>query len=151
MSTHTAKPETAKSQASASDPINGQAADVRSASHTPAERAKVAVAETVETAREKLREVKGGVGETLHSVSSSAQRTSEEVRKRAAEARETARQQFEATSRQLQEGYGRARLDAADLVEDAGEYIRENPGKAVLIAAVAGFALGLLFRERGEA
>ena len=40
------------------------------------------------------------------------------------------------------------RKDAGDLAADVNAYVRENPGKSVLIAAGAGFVLGLLLRGR---
>jgi len=40
------------------------------------------------------------------------------------------------------------RKDAADLTDDVNSYVRENPGKSILIAAGAGFLLGMLLRGR---
>ena len=48
----------------------------------------------------------------------------------------------------MREGYDRARHDLDDRLADANDYIRENPGKAVLIAAGVGFLFGLMFRSR---
>lgn len=40
------------------------------------------------------------------------------------------------------------RKDVAELSTDVNEYVRDNPGKSILIAAAVGFALGLLLRPR---
>lgn len=112
----------------------------------PMDRAKEVVHETAEktrehldSAREKFQEVAGQVGERFHD-------TSEEVRKRAEKAREVARERYEATSQQLHEGYTKVRHDVGGVVDEAIVYTRENPGQALLIAAAAGFILGLLIR-----
>lgn len=118
----------------------------------PIDRAKEAVTETVdktrdvvgerlETAREKFHEVADQVGEKVHDVTASAQRASEEARRRA-------RERYEVTSQQLREGYGRMREDVGGVVDDIVDYTRENPAKAILIAAAAGFILGLVVGPR---
>ena len=39
---------------------------------------------------------------------------------------------------------------ASDVSDQVSTYVRENPGKSVLIAAGVGFLLGLLFRGRSD-
>jgi ElaB/YqjD/DUF883 family membrane-anchored ribosome-binding protein len=38
--------------------------------------------------------------------------------------------------------------DPQDLIEDAKEFARKNPGQAILISAAAGLVLGILLRGR---
>ena len=47
-------------------------------------------------------------------------------------------------------GYDRVRKDVGELSTDVNEYVRDNPGKSILIAAAAGFLLGLLLRPRRD-
>ncbi len=61
--------------------------------------------------------------------------------------------QFDKLSAEVKKGYSkvRARVDEVDVKEvrdDVIGYIRENPGKSVLIALGVGFALGFMVRRR---
>ena len=38
------------------------------------------------------------------------------------------------------------RHDAAQVTDNVNEYVRENPGKSILIAAGVGFLIGMLVR-----
>ena len=49
----------------------------------------------------------------------------------------------------LKQGYDRVRKDFDDLNSDVNAYVRDNPGRFVLMAAGIGFVLGmLLHRDR---
>lgn len=48
---------------------------------------------------------------------------------------------------QAQHAYGEARERVADWQTDGESYIRQNPMRAVGVALLAGFTLGLLFRR----
>ena len=50
---------------------------------------------------------------------------------------------------QLREGYSQVQGEVEGLVDDVTDYVRHNPGQAVLVAAGLGFLVGLLFR-RGD-
>lgn len=74
-------------------------------------------------------------------------------RETAEELYEKTKVQFEKLSAEVKKGYSkvRARVDEVDVKEvrdDVVEYIRQNPGKAVLIALGVGFALGFMMRHR---
>lgn len=106
------------------------------------------VGEQLGNAREKFQEVAGQARERFQEVSASAKRTGDEVKRRAERARKVARERYEVASEQLHEGYGKVRDDVGTVVDDAIDYTRENPGRAILIAAAAGFILGVLCRPR---
>jgi ElaB/YqjD/DUF883 family membrane-anchored ribosome-binding protein len=95
----------------------------------------------VERARERFEEAaetfEGGV-----------RRTRREMRRRAEELGEATREKYDRAVEGVQRGYEKVRKDAADLADDVNTYVRENPGKSVLMAAGAGFVLGLLMRGR---
>ena len=77
-----------------------------------------------------------------------ARRTRRELRRRAEEMGEAAKERYDRAVAGVQRGYEKVRKDAGDLADDVNAYVRENPGKSVLIAAGAGFLLGLLVRGR---
>src|SRR5262245_46740778 len=67
-----------------------------------------------------------------------AERASEEIRRGAERARET----YEEVSENAQRSYQRVRSEAGNLSREISLYVRDNPGKALLIAAGVGFLLG---------
>ncbi len=95
------------------------------------EKARSAVGHGVDAAREQMRE----------------SRLSARVKKASTRAGEAAREGYGAAREKLGHGYERARKDLDQLIGDVNVYVRDNPGRAVLIAAVAGFALGLVLRR----
>ncbi len=111
----------------------------------PIDKAKELVTETVDKTRDVVGEGLGVARERLKDVSSTA---SKEIRRGAEQARKVAREKYEVTSEQLRKGYTRVRKDVDGLADDVNEFVRDNPGKSILIAAGAGFLLGLLFRPR---
>lgn len=117
----------------------------------PMDRAKERVAGTVDKARERFQSAAGQLGEKVKEASDGAQRASARLREGAGRSQEAARERYDATVHQLRDGYSRVRGDLDGVSEDVGDFVRDNPGKAVLIAAGAGFLLGLLFHRRDEA
>lgn len=74
-----------------------------------------------------------------------AERASSEIRRGAERARET----YGEVAENAQRSYRRVRSEAGNLSREVSLYVRDNPGKAVLIAAGVGFLLGLVVRGRG--
>jgi ElaB/YqjD/DUF883 family membrane-anchored ribosome-binding protein len=113
-----------------------------------AEKAAEAVADGVAAARDKFQRVSDDVQHRYKRVSKDvrrgAERASREIRRSAEAARETYRD----TADKVQKRYKRTRSEVERLGRDVGEYVRKNPGKAVLIAAGVGFLLGLVVRRR---
>ena len=132
--------QTAKDQTSDTTEPEAAADNVRKM-----DQAKKKVAAVAGEAREKFQSVAAEVGERFQQASARAQ---EEIRDRSRSAREAARERYQATSAQLQDGYARVRTDVDYMVDDVNDFVRQNPGTAILIAASAGFLLGLLFRPR---
>ncbi|MCY3971069.1 MAG: hypothetical protein OXG74_14125 [Acidobacteria bacterium] len=95
------------------------------------EKARSAVSQRVGTARERMRDSK----------------LSERVKKASGRAGEAAREGYGVAKEKLGTGYERARKDLDQLVGDVNVYVRDNPGRAVLIAAGVGFVLGFLLRR----
>ena len=103
------------------------------------------VAAAVGEARDKFQHVAANVGERFQQASTTAQ---EEFRVRSDRARQQARERYQVASAQMQDGYAKVRKDVDYMVDDVNDFVRHKPGTAILIAAGAGFLLGLLFRPR---
>ena len=74
-----------------------------------------------------------------------AERASDEIRRGAERARET----YGGVTENAQRSYERVRSEAGNLSREVSLYVRDNPAKAVAIAAGLGFLLGLIARRRG--
>ncbi len=88
----------------------------------------------VDQARQKLSEVGGRVGRRVSDVAKAAGERSSATREVAVD--------------NLKAGVDRVRKDLDDLTDDVTTYVNDNPGRSVIIAAAAGFVLGLLIRGR---
>lgn len=75
-----------------------------------------------------------------------AERASTEIRRGAERARESYGEVAENAERSFQ----RVRSEAGNLSREVSLFVRDNPGKSVLIAAGVGFLLGLVARRRGD-
>ena len=104
-------------------------------------------------AKERFGELKEKVGEQLgdevserwHEAQAKARRQAEKVKE---QVRETAREQYSVRSEQLKDGYAKVQDNMSHYSNDLESFVRQNPGRAVLIAAAAGFLVGMLFRGR---
>jgi len=73
------------------------------------------------------------------------------ARERWREASASGREHYDVAVEQLRDGYSKARQDYDGWSDDLTDYVRDNPGKSVAIAAGLGFIIGLLLRTRDEA
>jgi ElaB/YqjD/DUF883 family membrane-anchored ribosome-binding protein len=62
-----------------------------------------------------------------------------------------AREQLDEVKDSAREGYRHARKTLSRLSSDARDYLNDNPGQSLLIAAGIGFLAGLVVRRRGAA
>ena len=102
-----------------------------------------AVQERLQTAREKFSEVADSLGKGAGSASS-------KVKEKAGQVSTAAREGYSVAAERARQGYDKARKDLDHLTQDVNEYVRDNPGKSVLIAAGVGFLIGLIFRGRSH-
>lgn len=130
----------------AEQPITGPLGDFKDTVADTAEKARDGVVEGVNSARDRIKgltkDVTKSYGRVSADVRKGAERATAELRKSAEAARERAQE----TAESVREGYAKVRSQAGDLSEQVSSYVRENPGKSVLMAAGVGFLLGLLFR-----
>lgn len=115
----------------------------------PAESAETARegGEGVVTARDRFQRLTSDVQNRYQRVSEDvkrgAERASEEIRR----GTERARERYGEVAENARVGYDRAREKSGELSRDLGFYVRDNPGRSVLIAAGVGFLVGLLVRR----
>ena len=110
-----------------------KAEDIAEASPSRVEQTRAVVNEKIGVAKEKLSEVSQVAGKKLQEVKAQAGDASQVAREKAAEG--------------LKHGYERVRKDFDDLSSDVNAYVRDNPGRSVLIAAGIGFVLGMALRR----
>ena len=136
---------------------NGSGSSTGSAGGSALRRTRQAVQETAREARGRLGEVASTLStadistaeikERLEDLSASTRRYGERVKEQAARAGETARETYEARSEKFRQSYSKLQDNVDRYSDDLGSFVNENPGRAVLIAVIAGFLFGLLFRR----
>lgn len=136
MSEKTADDQVAEQEVKDQDTAAAPADNVRLMDR--AKKQAAAAADRVGEARERF-------GERFQQASATAQ---EEFRNRSQWARERYREKSAQMSSQIGDGYVRARKEAEYRLDDVHDFVRHKPGTSILIAAGAGFLLGLLFRPR---
>ena len=97
------------------------------------------VSQQIESARQKFIEVAKGAEEKVRDIGKSADKASA-----------AAQEKYTVAAEKVRTGYDKARKDMDHLVDDVNEYVRDNPGRSVLIAAGIGFFLGLVMRGRRD-
>jgi ElaB/YqjD/DUF883 family membrane-anchored ribosome-binding protein len=101
------------------------------------------IEDKVGEARERLSEVARGAGERY-------QKVAEEMRREAERAAQTAREKVDSAVKGIRQGYGKVSKNVGTFTEDVADYVRDNPGRSLLIAAGVGFLIGLLFRRSSD-
>ena len=94
--------------------------------------------------------VKEKAGRASAAVKDKAEQASAVVKDKAGQMSTAARESYGVAAERARQGYDKARKDLDHLSRDVNEYVRDNPGKSVLIAAGIGFVIGLAFRGRGR-
>jgi ElaB/YqjD/DUF883 family membrane-anchored ribosome-binding protein len=126
------------------------AEDVPNGAEGNAETARRRAAEGVAAARERFQkmgdDMQGRYRQVSDDVRRGAERASAEIRRGA----ERARESYSDVADNARRGYDKVRSDAGDLTREVGFFVRDNPAKALLIAAGVGFLLGLVARGRGD-
>ena len=89
-----------------------------------------------------------GVDSAAKLVTESAHAAGDFVRGGAKTASRGAHRRLEGAAKAIDRGYVRACSDLSRAATTATDYFTESPGKALLLAASAGFALGLFVRPR---
>lgn len=102
----------------------------------------------IEAARERLQQVAGQLEDRYREVSDEVRRGAEKASAELRRGARAARERGAEAAAQLRKGYGRARDQARTLSKDVSDWVQERPGTALLIAAAAGFIVGLLVRGR---
>lgn len=89
-----------------------------------------------------------GVASAADQVVQTVQAAGEKIRERAEAASLNAHQRVAGAAQAIDRGYSQAKSDLTRAAAETTDYVTANPGKALLVAASAGFLLGLLIRGR---
>lgn len=106
--------------------------------------------ESVVTARDRFQRLSEDVQGRYQKVSDDVRRGAERARSEIRRGTEAAREGYDRVREGAREGYDTVRRNAGDWSRDLSFYVRDNPGKSVLIAAGVGFLIGLLVRRGRE-
>ncbi len=108
-------------------------------------------AEGVVTARDRFKKVSQDVRDRYERVSDDVRRGAERASHEIRRGTERARERYGEVADSARERYTQVREKSGELSRDVSHYVRDNPGRSVLIAAGVGFLAGLLVRRsRGE-
>jgi ElaB/YqjD/DUF883 family membrane-anchored ribosome-binding protein len=125
-------------------------ASAKEAAQSTVENVSASATDAAREARERFGRISGDLQDRYRRVSEDVRRGAERAQSELRRGADTARERYESTSAGLRESYAKARTGADDLTRQVSDYVRENPGKSVLMAAGVGFLLGLVFRGRGD-
>jgi ElaB/YqjD/DUF883 family membrane-anchored ribosome-binding protein len=92
-------------------------------------------------------ETQGGVGGVVQSLKDKAGDVAQSLKDVSGNVRDKAVEQYESVRDSAQEYYEQGKQKAAQWQDDVEQYVREQPMKAVAIAAGVGVVLGFLFRR----
>ncbi len=101
---------------------------------------------TVSAVKESVDKARSAVAEGVGTAKERIQQASGEFSEQAGRAGTYARERVETARENLLHGYDRARKDMDQLGSDVSVFVRENPGRSVLIAAGLGFLIGYALR-----
>jgi ElaB/YqjD/DUF883 family membrane-anchored ribosome-binding protein len=117
---------------------------------TARERVTDRVAEGVASARDRFQRLGQDVRGRYDSVSQDVRRGAERAASEIRRGKERARDTYQDVADNARRQYDRVRHESGNLTREVGFYVRDNPGKALLMAAGVGFLLGLIVRGRGS-
>jgi ElaB/YqjD/DUF883 family membrane-anchored ribosome-binding protein len=89
-----------------------------------------------------------GAESAAENITQGAQAAGDYLRHGAKKATRQAHRRVHRAARAVDRGYAQARSDLDRAAEASSDFVAENPGRSLLIAASAGFLLGLLVRLR---
>jgi len=110
---------------------------------TRTEELRKTVTKIADDARTKFQDVSGDVKK-------GAERATKEIRDGYERASSAARDSYEEAQKNVRKSYKKVRKDFDGLSSDMNDYVRDNPGRSILIAAGIGFLFGLLLRGGGD-
>ncbi len=95
------------------------------------------------------RKISDDVRRGAERASSEIRRGRETAKEKYQDVAETAREKYRDVADTARRSYTRVSSEAGNVSREVSLYVRDNPGKSVLIAAGVGFLLGLLIRRGG--
>ena len=96
---------------------------------------------------EKIEKTKSAVSDGLDTAREKFDGVADDLDDKYQRASQVAREKYRVAAEGVREGYGKVKTDIKRVSNDVNDYVRENPGKSLLMAAGAGFLIGLLVRR----
>lgn len=103
----------------------------------------------MDAARDTLTGVAEEVKDTYEDIAGDVRKRTKKAGKELRHGAEMARERYQEAGERLRDGYDRTQDRAREWNRDLNDFVQDNPGRALLIAAGVGFLAGLLFRRRG--
>jgi len=100
----------------------------------------------LDNARQRFAQVASGVEQKVGKLKDGAGSAKSKVREGAEKVGTVTKERYDSTVENVRQGYGKVSKDFEHLTEDVNEYVRDNPGRSVLMAAGVGFLVGMLMR-----
>ena len=115
-----------------------------------AEMADEPIAEGVAAARERFQRLSDDVQDKTRKVTDDVRRGAERASKEFRRGAERAKDAYDDVAHKARQTYRKVQTKASDVSHEVQRFVRDNPGKAIAIAAGVGFLIGLLVRRRSE-
>ncbi|HXU45111.1 MAG TPA: hypothetical protein VN783_06265 [Thermoanaerobaculia bacterium] len=121
--------------------------DVKDHLADAADAAREVVEGHVDEAQKRVHRFSDGVQEKYRKISDDVRDGAERARRELSRSARVARERFDETAEGARRTYAKVRSNLSDVSDQVSTYVRDNPGKSVLIAAAAGFLVGLVVRR----
>ena len=126
------------------DPVNPEGAELTQ------EPSGEGVGSTRDRFQSQYRKISDDVRRGAERASAEIRRGRETAREKYEDVAETARDKYRDVAETARRSYTRVSSEAGNVSREVSLYVRDNPGKSVLLAAGVGFLLGLLIRRGGD-
>jgi ElaB/YqjD/DUF883 family membrane-anchored ribosome-binding protein len=113
-----------------------------------AEMADDPISEGVAAARERFQRLSEDVTDRARKVTDDARRGVDRAAHEIRRGAERAREAYDEVSHRARQTYRKVRSQARDATYEVNRFVKDNPGKSILIAAGVGFLIGLLVGRR---
>ena len=127
------------------DPVNPEGAEM-----TQEPSGEGVVGSTRDRFQSQYRKISDDVRRGAERASAEIRRGRETAREKYEDVAETARDKYRDVADTARRSYTRVSSEAGNVSREVSLYVRDNPGKSVLLAAGVGFLIGLLVRRGGD-
>lgn len=106
--------------------------------------------EGVAAARERFQRLSDDVQDRARRMGDDVRRGAERASRDFRRGAERAKDAYDDVAHRARQTYRKVQTKASDVTHEVNRFVRDNPGKAIAIAAGVGFLIGLLVRRRSD-